>query len=583
MHIHFHVILATLVYWSHGFSSFHAPLMEYLDESSFTGPAPPTGPIVQVQSISCSVPGSCTEGLWTLLLGGVETQTEVAPDRWDISVYYTVDPDASSHGKTNAKHGAFLSSEELMNFDSTFFKMKSQEAAVMVPEQRLTLRLGTTCLLEAGFSLTQLQGCMIDTYVGDCSSESRNYVTMNPFQQRGTASGVTANRLAYCLGLRGESCGFDTACSSSLVALSHAHGKLRSSKWGVSERPGAVIVGVRVLLGPDGFVGLGAGGFLGIHGRCLTFDSSANGFGRGEGCSSVFLSPTDEEMELATLLGSAVNQDGRSASLTAPNGPSQQSCIRESLGMAGISAASLTSLECHGTGTSLGDPIEIGAIRGVLGDTNFRAVPMLTSSKSNLGHAEAAAGLNGFVKCVLMLVHSMCPANVHLRVLNGNLDAQGFPCLFGNEPIDAVITSQHVGVSSFGFGGTNARADLWGYCQEGPRAVSARFVSVPCLLCGRDMCKSCGEIADGFTLDFHSCQQLSTGQPSHCIECGSESDRWFLYYNMSSPSFECTPMALLRLGQKKAPATWSTKFDPLSSPPQNAAPGRRKIDSQILP
>lgn len=119
--------------------------------------------------------------------------------------------------------------------------------------------------------------------------------------------------------------------------------------------------------------------------------------------------------------------------MTAPNGPSQQGCVRDSLAMASISPESLTSMECHGTGTSLGDPIEIGAIAGVLRGSKG-AMPLLTSSKSNIGHGEAVAGLNGFVKCVLMLSHSMCPANVHLRILNGNLDVGGFPCLFGNEP-----------------------------------------------------------------------------------------------------------------------------------------------------
>ncbi|CAK9081738.1 Phenolphthiocerol/phthiocerol polyketide synthase subunit C ((Phenol)carboxyphthiodiolenone synthase subunit D) (Beta-ketoacyl-acyl-carrier-protein synthase I) (Phthiocerol synthesis polyketide synthase type I PpsD) [Durusdinium trenchii] len=492
--------------------------MEYLDETAFTGPPPPSGK-AQVLSVSTCLPGCCDsfDELWSLLFAGGETQTEVALDRWDLSLYYTIDPDAGAVGKTNAKHGAFLSSQNLWSFDCRYFGMKSSEANAMVPEQRLVLRTGATSLLEAGVTTKS-----IDTYVGDCTSESRNYVcALSPHFNQGTAAPVTASRLAYCFGLRGENCSFDTACSSSLVALGHAHSKLCLAKCAPT---GALVIGVRVLLGPDGFVGLGAGGFLGVHGRCLTFDGSASGFGRGEGCSAAFLSldtgEQDMDMHLCSLLGSAVNQDGRSASMTAPNGPSQQSCIRDSLAMAEISAESLSSMECHGTGTALGDPIEVGAVRGVVRGKRFPL--LLTSSKSNLGHAEAAAGLNGFVKCVLILLHSACPANVHLRVLNGSLDTEGFPCFFGNELADVGLNSQHLGVSSFGFGGTNARADLWGFCQEGPRSLEPRLVTIPCPLCRRDMCKSCGQIADEHTLDYHHCVHERESQAS--IACCSECD-----------------------------------------------------------
>ncbi|CAL1167663.1 unnamed protein product, partial [Cladocopium goreaui] len=478
----------------------------------FTGPAPPAGGAgVAVRALSATVPSAATEELWNVLLGGGETQTEVALDRWDVAVYYAVE--ASAAGKTNAKHGAFLSNQELSTLDPQVFHLTLDEAGALVPEQRLVLRLGTSCLLEEGLQLEELQNCPVDTYLGDCSSESRSYAShLTAFHHRGAATAVTAHRLAYALGLRGESCAFDTACSSSLVALSHGHARLRLRPQMTSsgDFTAALVMGVRVMLGPDGFVGLGAGGFLGLHGRCLTFDSSANGFGRGEGCGAVLLGPPGEEVEMAALLGSAVNQDGRSASMTAPNGPSQQRCIRSSLQMAQLGdGASLSIMECHGTGTSLGDPIEIGAIKGVVSQGGM---PLLTSSKTNIGHGEAAAGLNGFIKCVLMLAHSMCPANVHLRVLNGNLDTNG-------------SNSQHLGVSSFGFGGTNARADLWGHCQVGPRQLRARLVVVPCPRCGQGMCRACGEVADDFALDFHRCDANARSFARECLACvSSDSD-----------------------------------------------------------
>ena len=326
----------------------------------------------------------------------------------------------------------------------------------MVPEQRLVLRTGYQALQDAGLE-DSLKGSRISTYVGDCANESATYCpAVDACRQTSTASAATAARIAHIFGLRGGACSFDTACSSSLVALGHAHTQLLHLKSECSQSRtsrGALVAGVRVLFGPEGFVGLGAAGFLGVHGRCFTFDSSAQGFGRGESCCSVFLALDEEEedveLHLASLSGSSVNQDGRSASLTAPNGPSQQSCIRASLRMASMSPDSVAVAECHGTGTSLGDPIEVGALRGVMSD---RSRPlMMTSSKSNVGHAESSAGLNGLAKCISMLMTSTSAPNVHLRALNPNLDTSGFPCLYEDECVDADRNSQNIGVSSFGF------------------------------------------------------------------------------------------------------------------------------------
>ena len=348
----------------------------------------------------------------------------------------------------------------------------------MVPEQRLVLRTGYQALADAGLDGASLKGSRISTYVGDCANESATYCpALDECRQHGTLSAATASRISHLFGLRGGACSFDTACSSSLVALGHAHSQLRLAPFFQDaqsrQSSGALVIGVRVLFGPEGFVGLGAAGFLSLHGRCFTFDSSAQGFGRGEGCCSVFLAKDEDgeedlELHLASLSGSSVNQDGRSASLTAPHGPSQQSCIRASLRMANVSPDKVAVGECHGTGTSLGDPIEVGALREVMYDR--RQPLMMTSSKSNVGHAESAAGLNGLAKCVLMLMTSASAPNVHLRSLNPNLDTNGFPCLYESECVDADQNSQNIGVSSFGFGGTNARADLWGHCQQGPRS-----------------------------------------------------------------------------------------------------------------
>ena len=395
----------------------------------------------------------------------------------------------------------------------------------MVPEQRLVLRTGHQALTEAGLEHS-LKGSWISTYLGDCANESATYCpTLDACRQTGTTSAATAARIAHLFGLRGSTCSFDTACSSSLVALGHAHAQLRiaSQNGGLqsSTAAGALVVGVRVLFGPEGFVGLGAAGFLSLHGRCFTFDSGAHGFGRGEGCCAVFLAKDHEdddvELHLASLSGSSVNQDGRSASLTAPHGPSQQSCIRASLLMAKVSPNSVAVAECHGTGTSLGDPIEVGALCGVM--KNRGSTPLLmTSSKSNVGHAESAAGLNGLVKCFLMLITSASAPNVHLRVLNPNLDTAGFPCLYESECVDAHCNSQNVGVSSFGFGGTNARADLWGHCQQGPRSeLTLSALYFPCSNCAAPMCRSCGQAPQ--SLDQH--RRWCEGEGTSFTSCSS--------------------------------------------------------------
>ncbi|OLQ07573.1 Phthiocerol/phenolphthiocerol synthesis polyketide synthase type I PpsD [Symbiodinium microadriaticum] len=448
--------------------------MEHFDEYMFTGPPPPLGPMVQVQSLATNLPAGCgaAESYWSLIATGGEAHTEVSPDRWDPSVYYAPDEGAASRGQTSTKHAAFLQASELWDLDAGFHGLREKEAKLMVPEQRLVLRTGYQALADVGLG-ESLKGSRISTYVGDCANESATYCpALDECRQNGTLSAATASRISHLFGLRGGACSFDTACSSSLVALGHAHSQLRLAPVFQDaqsrQSSGALVIGVRVLFGPEGFVGLGAAGFLSLHGRCFTFDSSAQGFGRGEGCCSVFLARDDPEdgedleLHLASVSGSSVNQDGRSASLTAPHGPSQQSCIRSSLRMANVSPDKVAVAECHGTGTSLGDPIEVGALRGVMYD---RRQPLLmTSSKSNVGHAESAAGLNGLAKCVLMLMTSASAPNVHLRSLNPNLDTNGFPCLYESECVDADQNSQNIGVSSFGFGGTNARADLWGHC-----------------------------------------------------------------------------------------------------------------------
>eukprot|EP00933_Yihiella_yeosuensis_P004744 TRINITY_DN10914_c2_g1_i1.p1 TRINITY_DN10914_c2_g1~~TRINITY_DN10914_c2_g1_i1.p1 ORF type:complete len:674 (+),score=124.99 TRINITY_DN10914_c2_g1_i1:23-2023(+) len=225
------------------------------------------------------------------------------------------------------------------------------------------------------------------------------------------------------------------------------------------------------------FIGLCGPSMLAPKGRCFTFDQSAEGYARGDGFGAVYIKTSDSEEDnmnqLCCLMGVFVNQDGRSATLTAPNGMAQQACIRNSMREAGVTASQITIGECHGTGTALGDPIEVGALRGVM---EPRETPLLTTSaKSNIGHLEACAGMIGLIKCAFMVSCSNASPNCHLGNLNPHLDVEGFPTYFESEAVETRLNSNYAGVSSFGFSGTNARADVWSQCKTGPRKAGEKL------------------------------------------------------------------------------------------------------------
>jgi hypothetical protein len=236
-------------------------------------------------------------------------------------------------------------------------------------------------------------------------------------------------------------------------------------------------------------------------GRSFTFDRTADGFQRGEGCGMMYVKLSgdfeDRMKRLSCLAGSCANQDGKSASLTAPNGPSQQAVIRKSLRAADAEPADVVCVECHGTGTALGDPIEVGAVQQVMEGERDLPLPE-TSAKSNIGHLESAAGIAGMFRCIVILHHSCATPNCHLKILNAHLESYGFPQLFETEMIDTHLNSGFSGVSSFGFGGTNARADMYGRAIEGPRErthvdkTKLDFISVKCPKCMGPMCWRCG-------------------------------------------------------------------------------------------
>lgn len=233
----------------------------------------------------------------------------------------------------------------------------------------------------------------------------------------------------------------------------------------------ALVMGVNTLLGPLSYIGNCAAGMLSHVGRCFTFNRAADGYQRGEGCGAVFLDSLLNKEEIveraASIIGSATNQDGRSASITAPNGPSQTEVIKKSMGFAGIDVNTVAMAECHGTGTALGDPIEVGALQAVM---RKRTIPMLkVSTKTHIGHLEAGAGIAGLTKCVQMIRACTAPSNCHFNNLNPHISIEGYPVVICTEISDTGFSSGYCGVSSFGFGGTNSRCDVYGEGNLGPR------------------------------------------------------------------------------------------------------------------
>jgi len=278
------------------------------------------------------------------------------------------------------------------------------------------------------------------------------------------SNSITANRFSYSLNLKGASMTIDTACSSSLVCTHVSKLHLRA-KVGIEEMPASVVNGLNMLLYQGPFVGCSAAGMLSHEGRSFTFNATADGYARGELCGALIFKVGDSMADpdtLALLAGSQANQDGRSASLSAPNGPAQEKCINAVLREAALTPTEVDTFECHGTGTSLGDPIEVGAFRKVMSYTPRLEPMVITSSKSNIAHGEGGAGLAGFFKCCMQVMHCEGAANVHLRAKNPHLDMEGFPCQILNESVTMREDSAYSGVSSFGFGGTNAHGEAFG-------------------------------------------------------------------------------------------------------------------------
>jgi acyl transferase domain-containing protein/acyl carrier protein len=418
---------------------------------------------VAVVGIGCRFPGGVDspDAYWELLRTGTDAVSDCPADRWNVDSLY--DPRPHIPGKMYVRRGGFL--RDVDRFDAAFFGIAPREAAGMDPQQRFLLETAWEALEHSGIAPAGLVGSRTGVFVGIATNDYsarqlRAGGGLDAHHATGTSFAVAAGRLSYVLGLQGPALAIDTACSSSLVSIHLAVQSLRRRECDL-----ALAGGVSLMLSPDLGIIFCQAGMLSPDGRCKTFDASADGYGRGEGCGIVVLkrlsdATRDGDRILAVVRGSAVNQDGRSAGLTAPNGPAQERLIRDALADAGVDSASIGYVEAHGTGTPLGDPIELRAIAAVLSGPDRAAHPLLIgSAKTNFGHLEAAAGVAGFIKAVLAVRAGVLPPHLHLRTPNPRFDwaDSGLRVVDHETPWTAPQgVKRRAGVSSFGFSGTNA-------------------------------------------------------------------------------------------------------------------------------
>ncbi|WP_326598995.1 acyltransferase domain-containing protein [Streptomyces sp. NBC_01803] len=447
-------------------------------------PAPVVGgPVgsaaVAVIGLGCRLPGGVNGpgAFWDLLCRGGDVVGTVPEGRWDP--FMPEGGEAELAGVS--RHGAFLGGiGEIAGFDAEFFGIAPNEAVAMDPQQRMLLEVARESLDHAALSATALAGSRTGVYVGISGNEYARLTTaelerIDAWTPPGAALSIAANRLSYALDLRGPSMAIDTACSSSLVAI---HQAARALAGG--EIDTALAGGVNLLLTPGLTLGFQRAGATAADGRCKTFDASADGMVRGEGCGVVVLkrladAERDGDRILAVIRASAVNSDGRSNGLLAPNAQAQRALLAEAhAGLGPVAPGLVDYVEAHGTGTALGDPIEATSLGRVLGAGREVDRPLLIgSAKTNLGHLEAAAGVTGFIKTVLALHHGEIPPHLHFTRPSPYIDFDDLTLrvVTDAEPWPRYSGTATAGVSAFGFGGTNAHVVLQEHTPPTTRAA----------------------------------------------------------------------------------------------------------------
>ena len=434
---------------------------------------------IAIVGMACRFPGGAhdPEGFARLLMDGVEAVSDIPESRLPLARHFDPDPHTDRPDAVYTRRAGLL--EEPFRFDAPFFRISPREAHSLDPQHRLALEVSWEALERAAISPESLVETRSGVVLGMTLSDHDHVVrqagpeNIDTYHLSGNCLNFAAGRIAYFLGLQGPTMIVDTACSSSLVAVHLACQSLRSGESDLM-----LAGGVNVMMSADGFIMVCKMRMVSLEGRCRTFDASADGFVRGEGCGIVVLkrlsdAQRDGDPVIAILRASAMNQDGPSSGLTVPNGLAQQKLMRQALDSAGLEPAQIGYLEAHGTATSLGDPIEVAAIGEALGKHHTPERPLrIGSVKPNVGHLEAAAGVAGLFKAVQVVSTGRIPPHLHLRRLNPEISLLGGRLAI---PTEAAAWSDEdgpriAGVSSFGASGTNAHVIV----QQAPARVRSR-------------------------------------------------------------------------------------------------------------
>ena len=427
---------------------------------------------IAVTGIGCRFPGNANdvEAFWTLLMDGVDAVADVPADRWLKARFHH--PDKDKEFRTTQGQGGFLA--DIDGFDPAFFAISPREASSLDPQQRLLLNVAWEALEDAGYPLEKVAGTRMGVFTGASSHDYydiQDLDSLTTHSVSGWAMCMTSNRISYAFDLQGPSMTVDTACSSALVAL---HAAVTSIQRGECET--ALACGVNAMLHPIHHVAFSRLSMLSPTSRCHAFDSSGDGYVRSEGAGVVVLKPLDKALAdgdhiYATILRTVVNSDGRNEGLTFPSVEGQMRLLQDAY--RGLPVEQLCYIEAHGTGTSVGDPVETTAIGTVLGRPE-RSLKV-GSVKTNIGHMEAGAGMAGLIKTCLIASKRQVPPNLHFHDPNPNIPFQTLGIEIPTVACTLPPGDFLMGVNSFGFGGTNGHVVLQSapVCAQQPSASSA--------------------------------------------------------------------------------------------------------------